>query len=97
MILVAYRHGLWATEVCDLQWQQIELSEGRLHVHRVKNGTPCVHRIRRDTRCGLFVSYDAITVQMLTYSFPSAVLTLTYNASRVVSASIYHRDIEIER
>ena len=39
MILVAYRHGLRASEVCDLQWQQIELSEGRLHVHRVKNGT----------------------------------------------------------
>ena len=40
MILVAYRHGLRASEVCDLQWQQIELSEGRLHVHRVKNGIP---------------------------------------------------------
>src|SRR6516164_9280582 len=36
MILVAYRHGLRASEVCDLQWPQIELSEGRLHVHRVK-------------------------------------------------------------
>jgi type 1 fimbriae regulatory protein FimE len=43
MILVAYRHGQRASEVCDLQWQQIELSEGRLHVHRVKNGIPRVH------------------------------------------------------
>ena len=43
MILVAYRHGLRVSEVCDLQWQQIELSEGRLHVHRVKNGIPSVH------------------------------------------------------
>src|SRR5262245_60009740 len=48
MILVAYRHGLRASEVCDLQWQQIELSEGRLHVHRVKNGIPSVHSIRGD-------------------------------------------------
>jgi integrase len=48
MILVAYRHGLRASEVCDLQWQQIELSEGRLHVHRVKNGIPGVHPIRGD-------------------------------------------------
>ena len=48
MILVAYRHGLRASEVCDLQWQQIELSEGRLHVHRVKNGIPSVHPIRGD-------------------------------------------------
>jgi integrase len=48
MILVAYRHGLRASEVCDLQWQQIELSEGHLHVHRVKNGIPSVHPIRSD-------------------------------------------------
>jgi type 1 fimbriae regulatory protein FimE len=48
MILVAYRHGLRASEVCDLQWQQIELPEGRLHVHRVKNGIPSVHPIRGD-------------------------------------------------
>jgi type 1 fimbriae regulatory protein FimB/type 1 fimbriae regulatory protein FimE len=48
MILVAYRHGLRASEVCDLQWHQIELSEGRLHVHRVKNGTPSIHPIRGD-------------------------------------------------
>src|SRR5262249_55383307 len=27
MILVAYRHGLRASEVCDLQWQQIELPD----------------------------------------------------------------------
>src|SRR5262245_5466054 len=48
MILVAYRHGLRASEICDLQWQQIELSEGRLHVRRVKNGIPSVHPIRGD-------------------------------------------------
>jgi hypothetical protein len=48
MILMAYRHGLRASEVCDLQWQQIELSEGRLHVHRVKGGIPSVHPIRGD-------------------------------------------------
>ena len=28
MILTAYRHGLRASEVCDLQWQQIELDQG---------------------------------------------------------------------
>jgi hypothetical protein len=30
------------------RWQQIELSEGRLHVHRVKNGISSVHPIRGD-------------------------------------------------
>jgi type 1 fimbriae regulatory protein FimB/type 1 fimbriae regulatory protein FimE len=48
MILVTFRHGLRASEVCDLQWQQIELSEGRLHVHRLKNGISSVHPIRGD-------------------------------------------------
>src|SRR5262245_17982577 len=48
MILVAFRHGLRASEVCDLQWSQVQLTEGRMHVHRVKNGTPSVHPIRGD-------------------------------------------------
>src|SRR5262249_14145778 len=48
MILVAYRHGLRASEVCDLQWHQIELDHGRMHVRRAKNGTPSVHPIRGD-------------------------------------------------
>src|SRR5215813_11578903 len=48
MGLVAYRHGLRASAVCDLQWHQIELSEGRLHVHRLKNGISSVHPIRSD-------------------------------------------------
>jgi integrase len=37
MILVGYRHGLRASKLCDLQWHQIELATGRLHVHRVKS------------------------------------------------------------
>src|SRR2546430_12613697 len=38
MILVAYRHGLRASEVCDLQWHQVELDHGRMHIRRAKNG-----------------------------------------------------------
>jgi integrase len=48
MLLVAYRHGLRASELCDLQWHQIELDAGRMHVHSAKNGTPSVHPIRGD-------------------------------------------------
>src|SRR5262245_50822218 len=48
MILVAYRHGLRASEVCSLEWHQIELDQGRLHVRRAKHGTPSVHPIRGD-------------------------------------------------
>ena len=48
MILLSYRHGLRASEVCDLQWDQVELDHGRMHVRRAKNGTPSVHPIRGD-------------------------------------------------
>ena len=48
MILIAYRHGLRASEVCDLQWHQVELTAGRLHVRRSKRGTPSVHPIQGD-------------------------------------------------
>jgi integrase len=48
MILIAYRHGLRASEVCDLQWHQVELNAGRLHVRRSRRGTPSVHPIRGD-------------------------------------------------
>jgi integrase len=44
MILIAYRHGLRASELCDLQWHQVELNTGQLHVRRAKRGTPSVHR-----------------------------------------------------
>jgi integrase len=40
MILIGYRHGLRASELCDLQWSQVELNTGRLHVRRAKNGAP---------------------------------------------------------
>ena len=39
MILIGYRHGLRASELCDLQWSQVELATGRLHVRREKNGS----------------------------------------------------------
>jgi integrase len=48
MLLIAYRHGLRASEVCGLEWHQVELDQGRLHVRRAKNGTPSVHPIRGD-------------------------------------------------
>ena len=48
MILIGYRHGLRASELCDLQWSQVELSTGRLHVCRAKNGSPSVHPTQGD-------------------------------------------------
>src|SRR5258706_8875648 len=48
MILIAYRHGLRASETCDLRWSQADLDQARLHVRRVKRGTPSVHPLQGD-------------------------------------------------
>jgi type 1 fimbriae regulatory protein FimB/type 1 fimbriae regulatory protein FimE len=44
-ILIAYRHGLRASEVVALRWDDIDLATGKLHVRRAKGGTPSVHPI----------------------------------------------------
>ena len=46
MILIAFRHGLRAAEVCDLRWDQVDFDGAVLHVRRVKNGTSCTHPLQ---------------------------------------------------
>ena len=41
-ILVAYRHGLRASELVALRWDDIDLTTGRLHVRRDKAGDASV-------------------------------------------------------
>ncbi len=48
MILVAYRHGLRASEVCNLEWAQVSFDTATLHVRRVKGSKPSTHPIRGD-------------------------------------------------
>jgi len=43
MVLVAYRHGLRASELVDLRWEQVDFRTATLHVRRVKQGTPSTH------------------------------------------------------
>jgi integrase len=48
MLLVAYRHGLRASELVDLRWDQIDFPGAVLHVRRVKQGSPATHPNRGD-------------------------------------------------
>ena len=48
IILVAYRHGLRASELVDLRWDQVDFRTANLHVRRVKQGTPSTHPIPGD-------------------------------------------------
>jgi len=48
MVLLAYRHGLRASELVDLRWEQIDLKSAILHVRRLKQGTPATHPLTGD-------------------------------------------------
>src|ERR1700733_9994428 len=48
MILVAFRHGLRASELVDLRWEQVDFKTATLHVRRVKQGTPSTHPVLGD-------------------------------------------------
>jgi integrase len=65
-ILIAYRHGLRASELCALRWDMIDFARGQLHVHRLKEGRPSVHplggieiralrRLQRESEPGRYV------------------------------------------
>jgi len=43
IVLIAYRHGLRASELVGLRWDQVGFEQATLHVRRVKQGTPSVH------------------------------------------------------
>ena len=44
-ILIAYRHGLRASELVAVRWDDTDLATGKLHVRRAKGGAASVHPI----------------------------------------------------
>jgi type 1 fimbriae regulatory protein FimE len=48
LVMMMYRHGLRVGEIIDLKWEQVDLSAGKLHVNRLKNGDASVHFIEGD-------------------------------------------------
>jgi type 1 fimbriae regulatory protein FimB/type 1 fimbriae regulatory protein FimE len=64
MILIAFRHGLRASELVNLEWTQVDFKHATLH--RAKAGTPATHpltglelralrRLQRESKASLFV------------------------------------------
>ena len=45
LIMIAYRHGLRASELIALRWDQIDLKASLLHVARLKHGSPSTHKL----------------------------------------------------
>jgi type 1 fimbriae regulatory protein FimB/type 1 fimbriae regulatory protein FimE len=48
MIIAAYRHGLRASELVDLRWEQIDFAAATMHIRRAKKGSPSVHPVQGD-------------------------------------------------
>jgi len=48
MILICFRHGLRASELCELQWSDVEFETGTLHLRRAKGGTTSTHPLLGD-------------------------------------------------
>lgn len=46
LILLMFRHGLRVGEIIALRWEQVDLRQGLLYVHRLKNGIPSTHPLR---------------------------------------------------
>jgi type 1 fimbriae regulatory protein FimB/type 1 fimbriae regulatory protein FimE len=48
MVLMAFRHGLRVSELCDLQWADIDFKPGTLHVRRLKGSKDSTHYLEGD-------------------------------------------------
>jgi integrase len=48
MVRLVYRHGLRASEACDLRWDQLNLDEGTITVRRRKMRKASAHSMDRD-------------------------------------------------
>lgn len=48
MILIAFRHGFRTSELCPLQWSDVEFESGTLHLRRAKGGTTSTHPLLGD-------------------------------------------------
>jgi site-specific recombinase XerD len=61
--LVAYRHGLRASELVALRWDDIDLSTGKMHARIAKGGAASVHPIgARESRALRRLQRDMIAV-----------------------------------
>src|SRR5215470_2283266 len=71
-ILLAYRHGLRASELVALRWDDIDFRTSKLHVRRAKGGTASVHPLRaKELRALRRLLRETQEVQRATYLFVS--------------------------
>jgi len=48
MVLMAFRHGLRVSELCDLRWNDVDFKQGTIHIRRLKGSKDSVHYLESD-------------------------------------------------
>ncbi len=48
LILLAFRHGMRISELLDLHYRDLDLTEGRINIRRLKNGFSTIHPLMVD-------------------------------------------------
>jgi integrase len=80
-ILMAYRHGLRASELVSLRWDDVDFTTGKLHVRRAKAGITSVHplgakelrglrRLQRETPEGARTVHIFVSERLAPLSVP---------------------------
>src|SRR5260370_4130379 len=88
-ILVAYRHGLRASELVALRWDDIDLATGRLHVRRAKSGDASVHPISgREIRALRKLLREAATSPYVFFSERGAPLSVAGYQRMIARAGV---------
>ena len=97
MVLIPFRHGLRASELCDLRWDQVDFARAALHVRRAKNGTPSTHPLTgREMRALRRLQREAPTSPFMFVSERGAPFTTAGFARMLERAAVSARlDIKV--
>src|SRR6266567_4610602 len=71
MILLAYRHGLRASEVTGLRWSDFDLTAGTIYCRRAKNSRSSLHPMKPDEVTALAKVLRDRGLRATDYVFPS--------------------------
>jgi integrase len=81
MILIAYRHALRVSELCDLRWERIDFNDAKLHVARLKNGDPSVHYLLGD---------ELRLLRALQRDYPDSAFVFSSQKNTAISPRTFH-------
>jgi hypothetical protein len=97
MILVAYRHGLRASELTDLRWDQVDFSTANLHVRRAKKGSSATHPILGDELRALRrLQREQVAKSPFVFTSERGAPFTTAGFARIVAAATRRANLQIK-